>query len=48
MRVSAMLEDEGVRLPGARRYALAAKAEREGMAVADATIAQMRQLAGLS
>lgn len=46
--VSAMLEDEGVRLPGARRYALAAKAEREGMVVADATIAQMRQLAGLS
>lgn len=45
--VSAMLGDDGVRLPGARRYALAAKTERDGLVVADATIMQMRQLAGL-
>ncbi len=45
--VAAMLEDDGVRLPGARRYALAYAAERDGINVADATIAQMRQLAGL-
>jgi len=46
--VAAMLEDNDVRLPGARRYALAVKAERDGLQVADATIAQMRKLAGLS
>jgi len=44
--VAAMVADDEVRLPGARRYALAEKAEREGLNVADATLAQLRQLAG--
>ncbi len=44
--VAAMLADDGVRLPGARRYALARKAASEGLNVADATLAQIRKLAG--
>ncbi|MBL8311423.1 MAG: Ldh family oxidoreductase [Burkholderiales bacterium] len=44
--VAAMLADDGVRLPGARRYALARKAASDGLHVADATLAQMRNLAG--
>ncbi|HOB00678.1 MAG TPA: Ldh family oxidoreductase [Casimicrobium huifangae] len=44
--VAAMLADDGVRLPGARRYALARKAASDGLNVADATLAQMRALAG--
>lgn len=44
--VAAMLVDDGVRLPGARRYALARKAASEGLNVAEATLAQMRALAG--
>lgn len=43
--VAAMLQDGDVRLPGARRYALARGAEQNGINVADATLAQMRQLA---
>jgi (2R)-3-sulfolactate dehydrogenase (NADP+) len=44
--VAAMLADEGVRLPGARRDALAAKAAREGVAVPDPLATQLRTLAG--
>lgn len=43
--VAAMLADEDVRLPGARRYALAKAASKDGLNVTDATLAQMRQLA---
>jgi (2R)-3-sulfolactate dehydrogenase (NADP+) len=43
--VAAMLEDDDVRLPGARRYALARHAAQHGLNVAEATLAQMRQLA---
>ena len=43
--VHAMLEDDGVRLPGARRYANAAKAERDGVTIADALLAQVQTLA---
>jgi (2R)-3-sulfolactate dehydrogenase (NADP+) len=44
--ITAMLEDGEVRLPGARRYALAAKAARDGLNVSDATLAQIRALIG--
>ena len=40
--VHAMLEDGGVRLPGARRYANAAKAERDGITIPDALLAQLQ------
>jgi len=43
--VHAMLEDGGVRLPGARRYANAAKAERDGITIPDALLAQLQALA---
>ncbi len=43
--VHAMLEDGGVRLPGARRYANAAKAERDGVTIPDALLAQLQALA---
>ena len=43
--VHAMLEDGGVRLPGARRYANAAKAERDGVTIPDALFAQLQALA---
>lgn len=38
--VGEMLRDDGVRLPGARREALRVKAERDGLVVADALLAQ--------
>jgi (2R)-3-sulfolactate dehydrogenase (NADP+) len=44
--ISAMMQDEGVRLPGARRETLAAKAEKEGIEIGDALAAQLRALAG--
>ena len=44
--VSAMLEDGGVRLPGARRYANASKASRDGITIPDALLAQLQTLAG--
>jgi len=44
--VAAMLQDEDVRLPGARRAALAARAAAEGVDIPDALLAQLRQLAG--
>ena len=43
--VGAMLEDPGVRLPGARRMALARKAQAEGVAIPDALATQLRSLA---
>ncbi len=39
--VSAMLQDEGVRIPGDRRRALAAKAGEAGIEVADSVLAQL-------
>ena len=43
--VAAMLEDPGVRLPGARREALAAKAERDGVEIPPALAAELARLA---
>jgi (2R)-3-sulfolactate dehydrogenase (NADP+) len=43
--VHAMLEDEGVRLPGARRRTLAEAAAREGVIIPDALAAQLQTLA---
>lgn len=43
--VSAMLADEGVRLPGARRQQAAAAAKAEGVEVSDAVLKELRQLA---
>lgn len=42
--VAAMLQDDGVRLPGARRLALAQKAQAEGVEIPDGLIAQLRGL----
>jgi (2R)-3-sulfolactate dehydrogenase (NADP+) len=44
--VTAMLADDGVRLPGVRRVALAQKAAEEGIEVPDALAAQLKDLAG--
>jgi (2R)-3-sulfolactate dehydrogenase (NADP+) len=41
--VAEMLKDEGVRLPGARREALRRKAEAEGIEVAEAVLASLRE-----
>jgi (2R)-3-sulfolactate dehydrogenase (NADP+) len=41
-----MLEDPGVRLPGARREALAARAQAMGVALSDSLFAQLQSLAG--
>ena len=46
--VAAMVEDEGVRLPGARRDALAATAAKEGIEIPDALAAQLKELAKAS
>ena len=43
--IAAMLEDDGVRLPGARRYANASKAQRDGIAIPDALLVQLETLA---
>jgi (2R)-3-sulfolactate dehydrogenase (NADP+) len=43
--VSAMLADEGVRLPGARRQQAAAVARAEGLEVSAAVLKELRQLA---
>lgn len=43
--ITKMLADEGVRLPGARRQQAAAKARTEGIEIADALLAELRQLA---
>ncbi|HBP29817.1 MAG TPA: sulfolactate dehydrogenase [Advenella kashmirensis] len=39
--IAAMLEDDGVRLPGARRHDLANRAQEEGLTVPDSLLAQM-------
>ncbi|MFO1283339.1 MAG: Ldh family oxidoreductase [Burkholderiales bacterium] len=44
--VAQMLADPGVRLPGARREALAATAARDGIAIPDAIAADLAKLAG--
>lgn len=46
--VAAMLADEGVRIPGARREALAARAAERGVDIPDALVAQLRALASAS
>jgi (2R)-3-sulfolactate dehydrogenase (NADP+) len=43
--VAAMLEEDGVRLPGDRRHRLAAQAARDGIEVGDALLAQLHALA---
>ncbi len=43
--IAAMLADEGVRLPGDRRHKLAADARANGVAVSDALLRQLRELA---
>jgi (2R)-3-sulfolactate dehydrogenase (NADP+) len=43
--VAEMLKDEGVRLPGARREALRRKAEADGIEVAEAVLASLRESA---
>lgn len=42
--VTAMLDDAGVRLPGAKRFAAERRAAEEGIEVADDVIARIRQL----
>jgi (2R)-3-sulfolactate dehydrogenase (NADP+) len=42
-----MLQDEGVRLPGARRQKLVAAARAQGVAVGDAQMAELAALAGV-
>lgn len=42
--VAAMLDEDGVRLPGERRQRLAALAAREGIEVGDAVLAELRAL----
>jgi len=44
--IAAMLADDGVRLPGARRAALSARAAMDGIEVPDALAAQLKGLAG--
>ncbi len=44
--VATMLADEGVRLPGYRRRALAQDSERLGVDIQDALLAELRRLAG--
>jgi (2R)-3-sulfolactate dehydrogenase (NADP+) len=43
--IAAMLEADGVRLPGARRYELQRKAQRDGINVSDAIATQLRAMA---
>lgn len=44
--VAAMLEDEGVRLPGDRRFAAEARSEAEGMEISTTTLEMLEGLAG--
>ena len=46
--VAAMLGDSGVRLPGARREALAAQANERGIDIPEALVSQLRKLASAS
>ena len=43
--LSAILQDEGVRLPGARRQALADQAGAQGISISDGLLAELNQLA---
>lgn len=43
--IAAVLEDEGVRLPGERRHKRVAEAEKNGIEVPDAMLKQLRELA---
>jgi (2R)-3-sulfolactate dehydrogenase (NADP+) len=43
--IAAMLEDEGVRLPGERRVEELARAQKEGIEIPDALIKQLKELA---
>ncbi len=43
--IAAMLEDNGVRLPGARRYELQRKAEVSGVTIPDALLTQLQAMA---
>jgi len=43
--VRCMLADEGVRLPGAKRFASEKKLQREGIEVADDLLAKIEKLA---
>jgi (2R)-3-sulfolactate dehydrogenase (NADP+) len=43
--IAAVLEDDGVRLPGERRHTLVAAARADGVAVPDALLKQLRELA---
>jgi len=43
--ISAMLDDAGVRLPGARRQGAAANAQAEGLQIPDALLSELRALA---
>ena len=45
--ITAMLRDQGVRLPGARRQKLMAAARAQGVAVADTQMAELLWLAGI-
>ncbi len=45
--VAAMLEEEGVRLPGERRHRLAELAAREGIEMSDVLVAELRALAAV-
>ena len=45
--VAEIATDPGVRLPGARRDALAARAAAEGIAIPDALAAELARLAGV-
>jgi (2R)-3-sulfolactate dehydrogenase (NADP+) len=44
--IGLMLQDAGVRLPGARRATLAAKADAEGIEIPQALAGQLESLAG--
>ncbi|MBL8381309.1 MAG: Ldh family oxidoreductase [Burkholderiales bacterium] len=46
--VAAMLADAEVRVPGARRHDLAARAARDGVAIPDALLESIRTLAGVA
>jgi (2R)-3-sulfolactate dehydrogenase (NADP+) len=45
--IAAILADDGVRLPGARRQALEASAQAEGLELADGVLSPLRELAGV-
>jgi len=46
MLIGEMLKDDGVRLPGARRAELAARAVADGVTLPDALARQLQELAG--